>query len=177
MNNKIVSAIMENKEPVRQIIDRFAVNEAPEVDDNAVEGGEELDTNDDGKLDAGEALAAPDDLKKSTHLFVRRFRKDDTEPYKRVRVEDPAKAVTLFFQWADQFKNDKVEVWTDNATDAKNFYRYCMAQRETIEPFWKQSPRLKKEKLLWQPVYRELMHKARQAGAALTGELGPFVVG
>ena len=170
MNQELVKAILKNDKPVRTVLEQFSVSEA----DVSVDLGSE--TNDD-VADSDQPQFTVDPDEKFRHLFVRRFKANDLEkPVKRARVANAAEAINLYYQWIDQFKHDGVEIWTDVAADAKQFYRFCLVNRDQIEQLWKSSARQRKQGILFTSAYRDLLARSRQSGNNVVGTLEPFSV-
>jgi len=147
--SSLIKKILENKQSVREIIDENVI--------------------DSGSLGTEE----PQDDNDYRHLFIRRWHENDEKPYKRSKVTSALEALNLYFDWADKYKHDKVEIWSDVAQDAKNFYRFCIKNREMIEDLWKQSMRSKKS-AMWPAAYRDIQARSRQSGENLVGTLYPF---
>lgn len=159
----LVQEILNNKRSVREIIDEAAsVNESPLA----------------ALIDAPDQDAADNEVKplddaEYRHLFVRRWHEDAEKPYKRAKVGSAEEALNLFFEWVLKYKQDKVEIWSDVSSDAKNFYRFCVKNREMLESLWKNSLRMKKTGT-WTGTFRDLQARSRQSGSNLVGTLYPF---
>ena len=162
----LIEKILENKQSVRDLID-----EAAKVNEDAIDG-----LPDEPVEDEADAVLPDDENEAYRHLFVRRFKKDSDKPSKRSKVDNASTALELYFDWANKYKQEKVEIWTDVATDAKNFYRYCLKNREQLEPLWKGSARMRKTGLLWPAAYKDIQARSRQSGNNLVGTLEPFNV-
>ena len=163
----LIEKILENKQSVRELID-----EAAKLNEDAIDG-----LPDEPETDDAAASVLPDDENDTyRHLFVRRFKKDADKPSKRSKVDTASTALELYFDWANKYKQEKVEIWSDAATDAKNFYRYCLKNREMIEPLWKGSARIRKTGLLWPAAYKDIQARSRQSGNNLVGTFEPFSV-
>jgi len=181
MKSKLIINILKKDRSVRELIDeacRLSEDEGSiDLGDDSLEA--ELDAETGIEPVAGKRAdqpTLPSDEEPYRHLFVRRWREGADAPYKRSKCDGAGQAIDLFFNWADQYKKEKVEIWTDAAQDAKNFYRYVLKNREQLEPLWKGSLRVKKTGLLWPAAYREIMAKSKQSGTNLVGSLSPFVV-
>ena len=170
MSESLISKILDNKKSVRELIDEeVKMNEGPLSDlADAME-----DQSGEGSKTAPEAPVLDDN--EYRHLFVRRWRKDAEKPYKRAKMESAPEALSLYFEWLEKYKQEKVEIWSDVATDAKNFFRFCLKNREMLEDMWKGSQRTRKSGLLWPAAYKEIQAKSRQSGNNLVGTLSPFV--
>ena len=175
MRDNLVKALLNKNVSVRETIDRFAVTEGPLLDladavsteDDSV-SDEELDATDDSVPDATDEFPVK-------MLFVRRFHEGDEKPVKRIKCSSVSEAIKLFLEWSLKYKNDRLEIWTSTAADAKNFYRYVLKNRSAIEPLWKSNYRLKKL-MPWTSAYRDVQQRSRQAGSNLVGTLDPFNV-
>lgn len=123
----LLKDILDNKRPVREIIDEAAQLREADI------------SLDDSEMDeAGDAGA--EDSGMYQQLFVRRFNKGSESP-KRARVKNAAEAVDLFFDWAKdpKYRQMKVEIFTNNPATAKKFYRFCLKNREMLEQRWNES--------------------------------------
>ena len=168
--DRLVSAILENKKSVRRIIDDYSkkgrriTEDEEDLIPDAADGDNPI------------ASALPADDEQYRHLFVRRFHEGEEKPYKRSKLASAGEALALFFEWSKKYKSDKVEIWTDVAADAKNFYRYAVKNRESLEDMWKGSIRMRSENGQWPAAYRDIQARARMSGANSVGTLFPFNV-
>lgn len=163
--SKLIEDILRNDKSVREIIEDAQVD-LLQGDMPGEEPGAKIS-------DAG---FNDDDKYRYTHLFVRRYRKGDTDPYKRSKVKTAAQALVLWFDWVERYKNEKVEIWTDGSTDAKKFYRYVLNNRESFESYWRGSRRLHNSGMTYPNAYHAV--QSRLTGhndTGLTGSLYPFV--
>ena len=177
MSASLISKILENKQSVREIIDEAVkMNEGPLSDlADAMETDGEATTFEADTTSETTVEPQVQDDSEYRHLFVRRWRKDTDKPYKRAKVASAPEALSLYFEWLEKYKQEKVEIWSDVATDAKNFFRFCLKNREMLEDMWKGSQRTKRSGMLWPAAYKEIQAKSRQSGNNLVGTLSPFV--
>ena len=182
MRNNLVKALLSKDKTIRETIDEFSaakqVNEGPLSDlADAIEAGDDnSNAAEETPSDNQEAeLVANDDDFPVKMLFVRRFHAGAEKPVKRVKCANISEALKLFFEWSLKYKNDQIEIWTSNATDAKNFYRFILKNRSAIEPLWKSNIRTK-NLMQWTAAYRDIQQRSRQSGSNLTGTLEPFNV-
>lgn len=183
MRNNLVNALLNKDKTIRETLDEFTqvkqVNEGPlsdladalETDDAGSDNQEEASSDDNQEAQ----LVANDDDFPVKMLFVRRFHSGDEKPAKRVKCANISEALKVFFEWVLKYKNDQIEIWTSNATDAKNFYRFVLKNRSAIEPLWKSNIRTK-NLMQWPAAYRDIQQRSRQSGSNLTGTLEPFNV-
>ena len=165
--DRVCQEILENNKSVREIIEAATSDvlmDAPDVSDIS---------NDGAITKASEPENSQD---RTLHLFVRRLKKDQDRPVKRTKVDDPEQALDLFFDWVGQFRNDTVEVWSDNAQDVRKFYRYCKDHRDDLEPLFRGSRRVKNNGLSFPQFIREVGIKAKESPDKNKGTLYPFVV-
>jgi len=172
--DRLVKQILENKKSVRRIIDDYSKccgRRLNEDEEDLIAG-----TAPESDIDSVMINALPSDDEQYRHLFVRRFHAGDEKPYKRSKIDSAAEALALFFEWSKKYRQDKVEIWTDVASDAKNFYRYAVKNREGLEDMWKGSIRIKSENGAWPAAYRDIQARARMSGSNSVGTLFPFNV-
>ena len=170
--DRLVKQILENKKSVRKIIDDYSKRRGRRLNEDE----EDLIGANTSDIDSVMANALAADDEQYRHLFVRRFHAGDDKPCKRSKIDSAAEALALFFEWSKKYKQDKVEIWTDVASDAKNFYRYAVKNREGLEDMWKGSIRIKSENGAWPAAYRDIQARARMSGSNSVGTLFPFNV-
>ena len=168
----LVGIILDNKKSVREIIDEAVLKEADVSVDLGTEDGVEQEEPLTGKAPS----FRPDD-EDYLQLFVRRYKDGAVEPTLKRRVKTAADALNIFFEWADRYKNERVEVWTTTKETAKKFYRYLQKKEnlETLEKKWSACTRLtNKNKKRWNAARIEIKPYITNPNKAQEGTLYPF---
>jgi len=158
MKNDFILEILDKKRSVREIIDEAVGSNPMENSENEV---------------------LPDQSETVQHLFVRRFSKNADKPYYKAKVKTLAEALKIFFDWVDEPKylNERIEVWTSSASDAKKFYRFCLKNRSMLEGLWKSSSKIKRYGLKWPVAFKRIQEGLKPDSDFIEGPLEPFNIG
>lgn len=175
MMDKLIKDILSGKN-VREAIDAHC--EAKAVNEASIDLGDEpTDAEEQGEdVEDGDAPKFAADDETYRHLFVRRWKAGADAPYKRAKLTTAAEALGLYFDWVNHYRQDKVEIWSDNAIDVQNFYDFCMKKEnlDILKQEFLNSRRLRAAGVKWVSVLPDLKKKATKSGSLLVGTLYPF---
>ena len=172
--DQLIMDILAGK-AVREAIDEHCVENLQEA---SIDLGDEPTGAEVGQVDPsaedGPKFAQDDETYR--HLFVRRWKKGADAPYKRSKMMNAVEALQLYFDWVNKYRQEKVEIWSDVASDVQNFYDFCI-KKDNLDSLKQQfvgSRRLRAAGVKWLPVLTDLKKKAQKSGSLLVGTLYPF---